>query len=113
MSIGSIEVSVSIQLVVLLLLIGACVKHVSVLDKIDNSLIPPLLIVIALVVEIITDYPITGKNIVSVLITALASASVAIGLHQTGKNIFVNGVFTNLFMNNNNIPSSGNDKDDT
>ena len=53
------------------------------LEKVSNDLIPVILIVISIIVTLAED----GASTQS-FITAIVSAAVAIGLHQSGKNIF-------------------------
>ena len=74
---------VNISVVVLLLAVGFIIKHVKKLEKISNDLIPPILLVISLVYEVIM-----GGFSFEIVVTAVVTAAVAIGLHQEGKNIF-------------------------
>ena len=75
--------NVDITALVVLMAIGVCIKHFKVLEKIENDLIPPVLIVILLGYEFIKN----GFALTSV-VTAIITAAVAIGLHTEGKNIF-------------------------
>lgn len=99
MMFGSVDIAMSIPIVVLLMLVGAAIKHLKFMDKVSNSVIPPVLIVIGVAAAIFVNWPLTHDNLLSTLIEGLASACTAIGLHQAGKNIFVNGVFVNAFSN--------------
>lgn len=74
---------VNMSVVVLLLAVGFIIKHVKKLEKISNDLIPPILVLLSLVVEFITN-GFSFKTVVAAVVTA----AVAIGLHQEGKNIF-------------------------
>ena len=95
---ANIDIQVNTQLIVLLLLLGAAVKHLKVFEKINNDLIPIMCYVVAIIVEFASCYPVKPSDIINILIIAFASATSAIGIHQTGKNIFVNGVFTNMIV---------------
>lgn len=99
MMFGSVDIAMSIPIIILLMLIGAAIKHMNILSKVANSLIPPILIVIGLIIAIIINWPLSQDNFVNVLIEGLASACIAIGLHQAGKNIFINGAIVNAFSN--------------
>ena len=72
--------------VLFLMAIGFIIKHWKVLDKVENTLIPPVLLVFSFVIEFVQN----GFSIEAAL-TAVVSCAVAIGLHQQGKNIFVTG----------------------
>ena len=90
--------NVNIEFVVLLMAVGLVIKHFPALDKVENNLIPPVLLVLSVIASFIEN----GFTIHAVVI-AVVSASVAIGLHQQGKNIFapifnsVTNVCTGLF----------------
>lgn len=75
--------NVNITLVVALMALGFIVKHVSFLDKINNDLIPPVLLLFSIIVMVFTD----GFTVASI-VSAIVNAAVAVGLHQQGKNIF-------------------------
>ena len=75
--------NVNVAIVVALMAVGFIIKHVKFLEKIQNDLIPPILFVLSIVASFIQS----GVSLESV-IAALVSAAIAIGLHQTGKNIF-------------------------
>ena len=75
--------NVNVTIVVGLMAVGFIIKHLKFLEKIHNDLIP----VIILVLSFVATYVDSGVSIAST-IAALTSCAVAIGLHQTGKNIF-------------------------
>lgn len=75
--------NVDVAIIIALMGIGFCIKHLRFFEKISNDLIPPTLIVSSLVLTFMQN----GINIQAV-ITAVVSAATAIGLHQQGKNIF-------------------------
>lgn len=75
--------NINILVVVTLMAVGFIIKHVKFLEKVDNSLIPVILLVLSFVFTFID----TGLSVPSIFI-AILSAAVAIGLHQQGKNIF-------------------------
>lgn len=101
MTLGNLSIPVDLQVVILLLLIGAALKHLGVFEKVVNNYIPAILIVIGVVIELVTHSKGLPDTLVENLITGLASAMAAVGLHSSGKNIFANGVFEKLFYKQN------------
>lgn len=101
MTLGNLSIPVDLQVVILLLLIGAALKHLGVFEKVVNNYIPAILIVIGVVIELATHSKGLPDTLVENLITGLASAMAAVGLHSSGKNIFANGVFEKLFFKQN------------
>lgn len=79
------EVIRNVDMVVLicLLALGFCIKHLKFLAKVQNDLIPPFLLFVAIVIEFIQH----GFSITSIVI-AIVTTAIAIGLHTQGKNIF-------------------------
>lgn len=77
--------NVNILSVVFLMCIGFLIKHWKVLDKIENELIVPVLLVASFVISFIENNFSMSMHIAT---TALCTAVTAIGLHQSGKNIF-------------------------
>ena len=75
--------NVNVTIVLALMAIGYLVKHVKFLDKIDNNIIPPLLLMCSICAFVLTE----GFTVQSI-ISAIVNAAVAVGLHQQGKNIF-------------------------
>lgn len=77
--------NVNILSVVFLMCIGFLIKHWKVLDKIENELIVPVLLVVSFVISFIeNDFSMS----LDIATTALCTAVTAIGLHQSSKNIF-------------------------
>lgn len=101
MTLGNLSIPVDLQVVILLLLIGAALKHLGLFEKIVNNYIPAILIVIGVAIELITHSKGLPDTLVDNLITGLASAMAAVGLHSSGKNIFANGIFEKLFYKQN------------
>lgn len=101
MAFGNLNVPISFEIVILLLLIGAAIKNLEVFQKVVNNYIPVILIVIGVAVALLTDVNGLPANLVDDLIKGLASAILAVGIHSSGKNIFVNGVFVNFFVKQN------------
>ena len=79
--------NVDIALVVALMAIGFIIKHFTLFEKVENNLIPPVLLVFSIIVLVFRD-GLTGDTIIPTIISAIVNAAVAIGLHQQGKNIF-------------------------
>lgn len=75
--------NVNVSVVVTLMAIGFLIKHIKFLDKVNNDVIPPVLLLCSAVFMVITD----GFT-VQAIISAIVNTAVAVGLHQQGKNIF-------------------------
>lgn len=77
--------NVNILSVVFLMCIGFLIKHWKALDKVENELIVPVLLIASFVISFVeNDFSMS----MSIATTALCTAVVSIGLHQSGKNIF-------------------------
>ena len=98
MAIENFNVPISIETVVILLLIGAAIKHLDMFESIDNKFIPPILFAFGVIFTVITQWPVNVANLVHVVIVALASSLLAVGIHSSGKNMFANGRFVELFL---------------
>lgn len=85
--------NVDIGFVLILMAIGFFIKYLPALNKVENNLIPPVLLAVSLVISFIQE----GFTIHAVTV-AFVSSVLAIGIHQEGKNIFAPIVssFTNL-----------------
>lgn len=85
--------NVNIGFVLILMAIGFFIKYLPALNKVENNLIPPVLLAVSLVISFIQE----GFTIHAVTV-AFVSSVLAIGIHQEGKNIFAPIVssFTNL-----------------
>lgn len=75
--------NVNVSLVVALMAVGFIIKHFKILEKLENNLIPPILLCLSIAFMIVTE----GFT-VQAIISAIVNAAVSIGLHQQGKNIF-------------------------
>ena len=95
--------NVNVPLVVALMAIGFIIKHFKAFDKVENVLIPPVLLVFSIVV-LTFENGFNVDTIIPTIISGIVNAAVAIGLHQQGKNIFtmtvvpsISEMFNNLF----------------
>ena len=79
--------NVNVPLVVALMAIGFIIKHFKLFEKVENVLIPPVLLVFSVVV-LAFENGFTVDTIIPTIISGIVNAAVAIGLHQQGKNIF-------------------------
>lgn len=100
--------NVNVPLVVALMAIGFIIKHFSLFEKIENDLIPPVLLVFSIIVLLFEN---GGENFIATIIAAIVNAAVAIGLHQQGKNIFtvtiipsIGDIFGKLFKKDEEAP---------
>lgn len=79
--------NVNVPLVVALMAIGFIIKHFKLFEKVENVLIPPVLLVFSVVV-LAFENGFNVDTIIPTIISGIVNAAVAIGLHQQGKNIF-------------------------
>lgn len=95
--------NVNIGIVLGLMAIGFLIKHVSFFEKVENDLIPPILLLSSIVAVILTE----GFTIPSI-ISAVINAAVSVGLHQQGKNIFTVTIVPSLaeFFKSLSVPST-------
>lgn len=75
--------NVNIGFVLILMAIGFFIKYLPALNKVENNLIPPVLLAVSLLISFIQE----GFTIHAVTV-AFVSSVLAIGIHQEGKNIF-------------------------
>lgn len=80
---------INLGIVVALMGIGFIIKHgkVKFLENIPNVYIPIILLAFGFIFTILDAIPVITMN---TFITAIATSATAIGLHQQGKNIFIN-----------------------
>ena len=94
--------NVNVPLVVALMAIGFIIKHFKVFDKVENVLIPPVLLVFSIVV-LAFENGLNVDTIIPTIISGIVNAAVAIGLHQQGKNIFTMTVVPSISEMINNL----------
>ena len=80
--------NINIGVVILCLAIGFILKHV--ITGINNNWIPVILLVLGIIFAVIFDFSNIKTNTLNILITGIASGGIAIGIHQTGKTLFIN-----------------------
>lgn len=79
-------VTISIVVIIFLLAIGYCIKHIKVFDKVSNNLIPIVLVVLGAITTLLTKT--ADTSVVMALMNGIINAAIAIAIHQSGKNIF-------------------------
>lgn len=79
-------VTISIVVIIFLLAIGYCIKHIKAFDKVSNNLIPIILVVLGAITTLLTKT--ADTSVVMALMNGIINAAVAIAIHQSGKNIF-------------------------
>ena len=77
--------NVNVLTVVFLMGIGFLIKHWKPLEKVQNDLIVPVLLVLSFAIVFVENNFTMSMELAT---TALCTAVTAIGLHQSGKNIF-------------------------
>lgn len=82
---------VDIRIVVALMAIGFVIKHFKFLEKFQNDFIPPFLFLLSFIFSFIGN----GFTLEAVFI-AIVTGAFAIGLHQSGKNIFTVSIIPNI-----------------
>ena len=79
---------INVPLVMLLMAVGALIKH-GPSDNKKNGWIPVLLIIISVVYEILKmDYPPARVDVVNAIIDAVIASAIAVGLHNSGKQVY-------------------------
>lgn len=84
----AIPAQVNPELVVVLMAIGALVKHCKKFEKIQNKLIPAILGAISFIVCFMCVETYTLDSVIHAASTALVNAAASVYCHQIGKNIF-------------------------
>lgn len=79
-------VTISIVVIIFLLAIGYCIKHIKTFDKISNNLIPIVLVILGAITTLLTKT--ADTSVVMALMNGIINAAIAIAIHQSGKNIF-------------------------
>lgn len=78
----------NIVLIIALFAVGYIVKHVPMLDKVNNNLIPIILPVIGVIVALATGDLSSTIGITQAIMSGIINAAFAVWAHTTGKNIF-------------------------
>lgn len=82
------DLNIDFRIVIFLMAVGFCIKHIPVLSKVSNDIIPIVIICLSLLVGIATLHTYTADAIVDMAISYIITAAISIGLHQQGKCIF-------------------------
>lgn len=93
-----ISLYVNMMNVALLLAIGKLIKSSRFCNKIPNDLIPYILVIIGVIFQFILD---GFSNVGTSVASGIISASVAVGLHQGGKKLFIRNNSVNIEDNSN------------
>lgn len=98
--------TINISLVIILLAIGAIVKHC--IKNINNDTIPIIILISGIVISILLKIPFKDiqTEILNVLVEGIVSGATAVGLHSQGKTIW-------WFFNNKDPNNNSSLKDDT
>lgn len=80
--------NINLGIVILCLVIGFLLKHV--VSGLNNNWIPVILLVFGIIFAVVLDFANLKDNAMQILITGIASGAMAIGIHQSGKTIFIN-----------------------
>ena len=84
----AIPSQVNPELVVILMGVGALIKHCKKFEKIQNKLIPLILGVISFIICFAFAETYTLDTVIHTASTALVNAAASVYCHQIGKNIF-------------------------
>ena len=82
-----IQGQINVELVIVLMAIGAIIKHVKKLEKVNNNLIPVILFCLSVVFCVACLDTYTTDTIIHALASAFCNATAAVYCHQTGKGI--------------------------
>ena len=80
--------NINLGIVILCLVIGFLLKHT--ISRLNNNWIPVILLVFGIIFAVVLDFANLKDNAMQILITGIASGAMAIGIHQSGKTIFIN-----------------------
>ncbi len=83
----NVNLYANMMTVALLMAIGKLIKSSRFCKDIPNDLIPYILIVVGIAYQFILD---GFSNIGNTIASGIISSSVAVGLHQSGKKLFIN-----------------------
>lgn len=83
-----VTASINVPLLLVLMALGYFIKHWPILDKIENNLIPIVLIVIGIAGSLLMGDTSTKAAITECIMSGIVNAAIAVMLHQQGKNIF-------------------------
>jgi len=75
---------VDFKVAIILWVLGAGIKHLKVLDKVANELIPPILMFAGVALSIF----VAGTFNIDILITGVCTGAFAIGTHKSGQELF-------------------------
>ena len=81
--------NVNISIVIICLVVGAILKHA--VKNFNNDWIPIALIVVGIILALIIELVSNGtiKDPIHVIIIGIASAAASVGIHQSGKTIYL------------------------
>lgn len=85
----AIPAKVNPELVVILMAIGALIKHCKKFEKVQNKLIPIILGVVSITITLVCVETYTIDSVVAALATGVVNAAASVYCHQIGKNIFI------------------------
>lgn len=85
----AIPAQVNPELVVILMAVGALIKHCKKFEKIQNKLIPAILGAISFLVCFMCIETYTLDSVIHAASTAVVNAAASVYCHQIGKNIFL------------------------
>ena len=85
----AIPAKVNPELVVILMAVGALIKHSKKFEKVQNKLIPIILGTISIAITLVCVDTYTIDTVVAALATGVVNAAASVYCHQIGKNIFL------------------------
>ena len=74
--------------VIILMGIGAAIKHITIFDKIENNLIPIVLSIVGIALTIVINYPYENfEALLPAIAGGISNALYAIAIHSSGKSL--------------------------
>lgn len=76
---------IDIKLIIALIAMGFCIKHIPCFKKFSNEYIPVILMITAIVVNVVTLNVFNTNSVMNAFVNSLLTAAISIGIHQQGK----------------------------
>lgn len=89
--------SVNVKLVIVLIVLGAILKHL--IKQVDNGIIPIIIVISGIIISLVITIDGLPSNWFDSVVSGCVSGGVAIGMHSTGKSVYELLGFKNFVTN--------------
>ena len=83
-----VTASINVPLLLVLMALGYFIKNWPIFDKVENNLIPFVLIIVGIAGSLLIGDTSTKQLVTECIMSGIVNAAIAVMLHQQGKNIF-------------------------